>query len=249
MNPRSKNKIRLYVDAVLTPDAVIELEPADSHYLCNVMRLSQGAALSCFNAACGEYDCRILEAGKKHCRVSVLAQIRKPMPAPDVWLLFAPLKKDKTDFVIEKAVELGVREIVPVITRNTISEKVKVERFAAQAKEAAEQCERTDIPVVHDAVRLEKLLREWPRERVLFFLDETLNAADCLPAFQACKGSPAALLVGPEGGFSPEERALLGSLTFVRGVALGPRILRAETAACAALAVWQAAAGDWNKGE
>lgn len=249
MNPRSKNKIRLYVDAALSPDAVIELNPADSHYLCNVMRLTAGACLSCFNERGGEYDCRILEADKKRCRLSVLSLLKKTTPVPDIWLLFAPLKKDKTDFVVEKAVELGVCAIIPVITRNTAAEKIKTERYAAQAKEAAEQCERTDIPAVHDAVRLEKLLADWPRDRVLFFMDESLNGQDCLRAFQAHKGCPAAVLVGPEGGFSAEERELLNRLPFVCGVALGPRILRAETAACAALSVWQAAAGDWNKGE
>lgn len=249
MSCRAKNKIRLYVEAALSPGAVFELDPDESHYLCNVMRLAEGDVLGCFNAADGEYECRIAEAHKKHCRIEALAKIREAVAVPDIWLLFAPLKKDKTDFVIEKATELGVRAIIPVITQNTVAGNIRTERFAAQAKEAAEQCERTDIPQICGAETLDKLLAGWPQERVLFFMDETLDGAGCLKVFSDFKNKSAAILVGPEGGFSPKEKALLDSLPFVRGITLGPRILRAETAACAALSVWQAAAGDWIKGE
>ncbi len=249
MRPHSKNKIRLFVETPLTSAAEVDLSADAAHYLCNVMRLNEGDALSCFNAADGEYDARIIRAGKKNCRVRILSQIKAPAVSPDIWLLFAPLKKDKTDFVIEKATELGVRAIIPVITRNTITERVKTERFIAQAKEASEQCERTDVPVVRPPVALGTLLDSWPAERILFFLDESLGGADCVSAFDQLKGQPAAVLVGPEGGFTPGEKAELDNLPFVRGISLGPRILRAETAACAALAVWQAVAGDWKKGE
>lgn len=248
MSCRAKNKIRLYVEAALSTGGVFELGPDESHYLCNVMRLAEGDVIGCFNGA-GEYECRIAEAHKKHCRIEALAKIRDASAVPDIWLLFAPLKKDKTDFVIEKATELGVRTIVPVITQNTIAGNIRTERFAAQAKEAAEQCERTDIPQIRDAVALERLLSVWPEDRILFFMDETLQGADCAAVFNDYKNKPAAILVGPEGGFTPKEKALLDAKPFVRGITLGPRILRAETAACAALAVWQAVSGDWKKGE
>lgn len=248
MNRRAKNKIRLYTAAKLETGAVIELSPDESHYLCNVMRLAEGDVLGCFNSA-GEYECRIAEAHKKHCRIEALAKIREAFAVPDIWLLFAPLKKDKTDFVIEKATELGVRAIVPVITQNTVAGNIRTERFAAQAKEAAEQCERTEIPQIRDAIALKDMLSAWPEERILFFMDETLQGADCAAVFNECKNRPAAILIGPEGGFSPKEKEFLDTLPFVRGVTLGPRILRAETAACAALSVWQAVAGDWKKGE
>ncbi len=249
MSVRLKNKIRLYTDTSLILGRIIELNPQDSHYLCNVMRLTKGAALNCFNAKDGEYECQIVTADKKHCSIRVDFRVNNSILAPDIWLLFAPLKKDKTDFVIEKATELGVHTIVPIITQNTIAEKVRTERFSAQAKEAAEQCERTDIPIIKEAVRLKDLLCAWPQERRLFFLDETLSGKDCLELFNAYKNQPAAILVGPEGGFSSEEKELIDSLPFACGVSLGPRILRAETAACAALSIWQAVCGDWSKGE
>jgi len=248
MNQRAKNKIRLYVEAALCPNAVVELSPDDSHYLCNVMRLTEGHVLGCFNST-GEYECSIVEAHKKHCRIKVIGKVREAHAVPDIWLLFAPLKKDKTDFVIEKATELGVRTIVPIITRNTMSDKPRIERFIAQAKEASEQCERTDIPHIVKAETLEKILSSWPEESILFFMDESLQGADCVSVFSDFSKKAAAILVGPEGGFTSEEKKLLDSLPFVRGINLGPRILRAETAACAALAVWQAVVGDWIRGE
>lgn len=162
-----------------------------------------------------------------------------------MWLLFAPVKKDRTDFVIEKATELGAGKIIPVITRHTITDKVRVERLRAQAAEAAEQSRRVEVPEIGAPVRLEKLLADWDPARRLFFMDESGRGRPAAEAFGEYQG-PAALLVGPEGGFAEEELNGLRSRPFARAVSLGPLILRAETAAAAALSVWQAISGLWN---
>ncbi len=164
--------------------------------------------------------------------------------SPDLWLLFAPVKKDKTDFIIAGATELGVRKIIPTITKRTISEKIKKERYEAQVIEAAEQSRRTDIPQVEDAQSLEKILKNWDSARILYFMDETGNGGSICPVF--AKGpQSAAILVGPEGGFEPGELEVLRGLPYARGVSMGRRILRAETAVMAALSCWQALCGDW----
>jgi 16S rRNA (uracil1498-N3)-methyltransferase len=171
-------------------------------------------------------------------------QTRPQAPEPDLWLLCAPLKKDRTDLVVEKAAELGVSLLWPVFTRRTNAGRVNLERMRAHLIEASEQCERLGVPELAQPAPLEKVLETWPAERVLLFLDESGGGA---PLAEAATDTPAALLVGPEGGFAPEERRLLESKPFCRPVGLGPRILRAETAAIAALAVWQAVAGDWRR--
>lgn len=163
---------------------------------------------------------------------------------PDIWLIFAPVKKDNTDFIVQKATELGVRKIIPVLTRYTISERVKKERFIAQTIEAAEQCRRVDLPEVAEVIDFENLLKCWPTDRKLYYLDETLNSKPPLQAF--INEDKCAVLVGPEGGFSLQELEQLRKAPFATGVTLGNRILRAETAAVAALACWQALRGDWK---
>lgn len=178
-------------------------------------------------------------------RIEKLRELYLP---PDLWLLFAPVKKDKTDFIIEKAGELGVRKIIPTITKHTISDRVKTERYLAQAVEACEQCRRVDVPEIGEPVTLSALLKSWDRQRILYYMDETGNGANIYQAFGS-KTAPAAILVGPEGGFSPTELELLAAQDFTLGVSLGPRILRAETAAAAALSCWQAICGDWKNEE
>ena len=153
-------------------------------------------------------------------------------------------KKDQTDFIIQKAVELGARRLQPVITRRTITDKVRRERFRAQGIEAAEQCRRLDVPEINEAQSLEKVLQNWDKSRRLFFMDETGHGLPVCRAFAAA-AAPAAILVGPEGGFSTEELQRLRGLEFAQGVTLGPRILRAETAVAAALSCWQSLSGDW----
>ena len=238
--------IRLYVEQKLRSGSFVELPDKLSHYLCNVMRCREGNVISCFNPADGEFDCRITAIGKKKTIIEVGIRKRFSEKNNDVWLLFAPLKKDKTDFVIEKAVELGVTKIIPVLTSRTNADKVKTERFAAQAVEAAEQCGRLSVPEIAEPIELNNLLRSWENDRQLFFMDERRSGADILTAFGNSAGKPAALLVGPEGGFSDDETAVLNRHPCVKDISLGPRILRAETAATAALAVWQAVAGDWR---
>ena len=243
--PSAKNKIRLYVNAALAPEAEVSLPEASSHYLCNVMRLPEGTCLSCFDGVSGEYEAEIICAHKKQTVLRVCCKRRDFCPSPDIWLLFAPVKKDKTDFIIEKACELGVSKIIPVVTARTIVEKVRSERYQAQVVEAAEQCRRLDIPAVEAVAPLPELLRGWKPERRLFFMDETGRGQPCAQAFAAWGQSPSAILVGPEGGFAPEEVEQLYSCHFVTGISLGQRILRAETAVASALSVWQAVAGDW----
>lgn len=237
--------IRLFVGQQLKTEAYIELSENQSHYLANVMRCRDGEQIYCFNGQNGEFLCRLEHVDKKRTQINILEQTKKPQAEPDIWLLFAPLKKDKTDFVIEKATELGVSKIQPVITRYTNTEKIKIERFITQATEASEQCGRLSVPEIAEPMTLEKLLASWDKKRVLFFLDERRQGSSAAEVFASEKDISAAVLIGPEGGFDETEAKLLNQCPFVKNVSLGPRILRAETACLSALAVWQAVAGDW----
>jgi len=230
--------LRLYVTASLGEGTVITLEREQSHYLINVMRRTEGAPVDVFNGRDGEWRAYISAADKKATELSLDAQSRPQTETPDVWLLFAPLKKDRTDFVIEKATELGVSKILPVITEHTQTGRVNVERLSATALEAAEQSRRLSVPEIMDATALDMVLDNWSAERTLIFLDETGGGQ---PIARSLSGidRPLAFLIGPEGGFSPAELDRLGKLPFSVAADLGPRILRAETAAVAALAVRQ----------
>lgn len=243
---RKKTKIRLYVEANLSATAEVLLNDKQAHYLTNVMKLANEDEVLAFNNCQGEFLCALQNKSKKTFYLKVLSQTRPYEQCPDIWLLFAPVKKDQTDFIIQKATELGVAKIIPVITTHTISDKVKTERFIAQSIEAAEQCRRVDLPEVSEAQDLKKVLRHWDKERILYFMDETRQAQPANKVFDA-KTPKAAILVGPEGGFSEEELNFLRSLPFAKGAALGKRILRAETAVAAALSVWQTLVGDWKE--
>lgn len=238
-------KIRLYIPQNLSEGQSITLDDSQSHYLCNVMKIATGDLLYCFDNMNGEYECKVTEAHKKHCELKILRKSNDYYQVPDVWLLFAPVKKDNTDFIIQKATELGVRKIIPVITDYSISNKIKKERFEANAIEASEQCRRTDIPKIEDAIKLNDLLHKWDSSRTLYFMDETLNGENVASVFSK-SNIPCAILVGPEGGFSPEELSYLRKLPYAQAVSLGKRILRAETAVVAALSIWQALKGDWR---
>lgn len=240
-------KVRLYIAERLTSGQSVTLNPSQSHYLANVLRLTPGEEIKVFDNYNGEYSAEISEIRKKDCIITIGAKLRGFTAVPDIWLLFAPVKKDKTDFIIASATELGCRKIIPVITKRTISERIKKERFEAQVIEAAEQCRRVDLPEVGDAVSLEQLLKGWDKKRILYFMDETGDGADINTVFsQAPKNTAAAILVGPEGGFDERELETLRRLEYARGVSMGARILRAETAVAASLACWQAIAGDWT---
>lgn len=244
-----KSNIRLFLQNRLAMQAVFPLDEAQSHYLFHVMKLKNGDEFLVFNAEDGEFLAKIIDVNKKSLTVCLGKQTRSPMASPDIWLLFAPLKKDQTDFVIQKATELGCAKIIPVITKFTITDKTRIERFKAQAIEAAEQSRRLDVPLIEEAVPLAKVIANWDKQRPLYFMDETGGTSSVFEAFLSAKQkniSNAAILVGPEGGFSAEEIALLRGLEFAHSVSLGKRILRAETAVAAALSCWQAIAGDWN---
>lgn len=236
-----KSSIRLYVDAPLEAGAAVPLDRGQSHYLVNVMRQTVGAPVSLFNGRDGEWQGEITAADKKAAFVSVVSRVRPQEPAPDVWLLFAPLKKDRTDFLIEKATELGASKLVPVTTQFTQSSRLNTERARATAVEAAEQSRRLTVPEVSEAVTLNHVLADWPEDRRLIFLDESGHGA---PLAEVLAGNTGALafLIGPEGGFAPGELDALRNLTFSVAADLGPRILRAETAAAAALAIRQSLA-------
>jgi 16S rRNA (uracil1498-N3)-methyltransferase len=206
------------------------------------MRLCEGAQLLVFDGQTGEWRAEVMEAGKRGGTLGILEQTRPLMPPPDLWLLFAPVKKARTDFIVEKAVEMGVARICPVQTEFTNTARVQRERLQATAMEAAEQCGATVVPEVAELVRLPRLLDDWDAARRLMFCDE---AAEASADLGAAKG-PWAVLIGPEGGFSEQERERLTGLPFAKRVQLGPRILRAETAAVAALTLWQTRLGDWQ---
>ncbi|PIE16998.1 MAG: 16S rRNA (uracil(1498)-N(3))-methyltransferase [Rhodobacterales bacterium] len=239
-----KAKIRLCVTQDLQPEQTIVLEPAQAHYLFVVMRLQEGAPLLLFNGRDGEYLARVSRAHKRHGTLECLHQTKALQLPPDLWLLFAPIKKTRTAFIVEKAAELGAARICPVQTRYTNAERIRQDRLQAHALEAAEQCGGTYVPEVDALRRLEDVLQDWPADRHLVFCDEELvGRPSALPA--RSDQQKWAILIGPEGGFSPQERVLLSDLPFVSTLSLGPRILRADTAAVAALTLWQAALGDW----
>lgn len=244
---------RLLLDDALHPGARVALSAEQAHKLARVLRLGLGASLRAFNARDGEWRAVIEAQDKRGASVRIETQLRPPRPAPDLDLLFAPLKRDATDLVVEKATELGVRRIRPVLTQRTIAEHVRVERLALIARAAAEQSERFDTPAIASPQTLARALDQWERDRLLIHADEAgeiwggARAPDIAAAL-AARGAAGklAVLIGPEGGFSDAERRLLREPPFVVPVSLGPRILRAETAAIAALAVVQALIGDWR---
>jgi 16S rRNA (uracil1498-N3)-methyltransferase len=236
-------KIRLYVDAPLGPGAVVTPSREQAHYLFGVMRLAAGDMLRLFNGRDGEWRAEVAAAGRRGGSLRVADRVRAQEVPPDLWLLFAPVKKARTDFIVEKAAELGVRRILPVFTRNTASERVNAARLRAHCVEAAEQCGGLAVPELAEAAPLAAVLAGWDPARTLVFCDEARTAP---PLAAVAPPPPAAILVGPEGGFAPEEAAALRALRFVRAASLGPRLLRADTAAAAAVALWQAAVGDWG---
>jgi 16S rRNA (uracil1498-N3)-methyltransferase len=230
----------LFVRTALSDGARVELDARQANYLGNVMRLDVGAELLLFDGHSGEWLARIADAAKKRMTLTVERRTRDAEPASDVWLAFAPVKRAQTDWLVEKATELGAGRLMPVLTRRTIAERVKLERLEAIAIEAAEQCGRTRLPQIAEPVALNQLLAGRDLGRRLYFADESGGEA----AASAFEAGPALLLTGPEGGFTNEERALIRAASNTVAISLGPRILRAETAALAALAVFMAVAGD-----
>jgi 16S rRNA (uracil1498-N3)-methyltransferase len=241
----SRPKIRLHVEHPLSQGQTVDLTRDQAHYLCAVMRMGPGDELALFNGVDGEWRARVVEASKRGGTLEVDEQTAPQLDPPDLWLLFAPIKKARTDFIVEKAAEMGAARILPVQTEFTNSERIRRDRLQAHAIEAAEQCGGTYVPPVEELQPLSRLLDDWPEDRHLIFADEALVGAK--KALAAAPDSTKwAILIGPEGGFSDAERARLLSLPFVTPVSLGPRILRADTAVAAALALWQAERGDWR---
>ena len=231
---------RLYVEAELSEGSVLRIDAAQAHYLIAVMRFKVGDPLKLFDNVTGEWLAVADHVGKRDIVFNVRARLRQREAVPDLWLLAAPIKKARIDMVVEKACELGIARYQPIITRRTIIERIKADRLRGIMIEAAEQCGRTALPDIGDPIKLSALLRDWPSERTLYFADE--NGGE---PFAPTQG-PAAILIGPEGGFDDDERAAIRALPRAIPISLGPRILRAETAAIAAISLWMAQAGDWH---
>lgn len=247
----NKNRnIRLYVDKELFSGNIIELSEAHSHYLYTVMRCQTGEKIKCFNEKNGEFLSTISTINKKKSILEINKCLRfPPKEGADIWLIFSPLKKDCMDFIIEKSVELGVSAIIPIITQRTNSDRIRLDRIRAQIIEATEQCDRLNVPQVYPLSKLSELISSFATNRILYFMDERRKGSDIVELFKRNRNKPSAILIGPEGGFSDEEADMLNKSSFVKNVSLGPRILRAETAAIASLAIWQSIAGDWHKEE
>lgn len=230
---------RLFVPGPLSDGLELRIDGGQAHYLLSVMRAKAGAPVKLFDDQTGEWLAEVAIAAKRDLILRVQGRIRPRETVPDLWLLAAPIKKARIDLVAEKACELGVARFQPVITRRTIIDRLNLDRLRTQMIEAAEQCGRTALPEIVEPVKLTALLADWPEDRTLYFADESGGAA-----FDP-KPGPAAILIGPEGGFDTEERAAIRALPQAVPISLGPRILRAETAALAAISVWMARAGDW----
>lgn len=240
----NKNRIRLFLDNPLSIGNKVSCTAEQMHYLLNVMRRQKGDEVYLFNGRDGEFLATVSTIGKKECSLQIENKFCDFYAAPDIWLLFAPLKKDNTDFVVAKATELGVSKILPVKTEYTSVAKVRTERLKAQVIESSEQSRRQDVPIVEELTDLYTLLQNWQEERKLIFCDESGQGKSVSTVMADCR-VPAALLVGPEGGFSQKELEFLRKMPYTRGVSLGKRILRAETAVAAAISCWQALCGDW----
>lgn len=240
---------RLYVTAPLAETATVGLESAHAHYLRSVLRLGPGETVALFNGRDGEWLARIDGIGKGWASLVVGHQTRPQRPEPDLWLAFAPIKRARIDFVAQKATELGASLLWPVMTRHTMVDRVNTDRLTANAVEAAEQSDRLTVPEIREPTTLDKLIAQWPDDRAMILCDETGGGggiAEVLTAAGPAVRRRVGFVIGPEGGFAQEELDRLRKLPFVTAVGLGPRLLRADTAALAALAVWQAVAGDWT---
>ena len=240
---------RLFVTDPLGPGAALTLYADRTHYLKNVMRRQPGDEIGLFNGRDGEWMGRLENFARNATPVSLMAQRRPQSPGPDLWLAFAPIKRGPIDMIAEKATELGASLLWPVMTRRSEATRVNIERLSNIAIEAAEQSERLDVPEVRAPVSLDRLVQEWPADRTLFVCAEAGAARPMAEAAGAFVGRPAGFLIGPEGGFATGELDALRKLPFVVAVGLGPRLLRAETAAIAVLACWQAIAGDGRRAE
>jgi 16S rRNA (uracil1498-N3)-methyltransferase len=237
---------RLFVEAPLLAGAEVELDGNAANYLKNVLRLGVGGAVILFNGYDGEWRAAVIEVGKRRVTLRAEDLLRSQGAPGDLWYLFAPLKHARLDYMIEKAVEMGASRLQPVLTRRTQVSRVNLDRMRANAIEAAEQCGILAVPEIAEAVPLERMLRDWPEDRRLIFCDEDAEGGGPLGALSDVPRGPMAVLIGPEGGFDEDERQRLLKMPLVTRLSLGPRILRADTAAVAALAVVQAAIGDWR---
>lgn len=225
----------------------VPLADAQAHYLMNVMRLAAGEPIAVFNGQDGEWRASLQPISKKKAELLLLEPLKEQVTTPDVWLVFAPIKHGRIDFLAEKATELGASALLPVMTARTIVSRVNTDRLQANAIEAAEQCERMDVPPVQEPKSFAQLLADWPAERVLFYGDETGHGLPPQELFAKPSAQTQwAVLVGPEGGFTPDELEKLRAAPFARGMSLGPRVLRADTAALAALTCVMAWCGDWQ---
>ena len=237
------NKIRLFVDHTLGEAQSVPLSKDQAHYIFSVMRKSIGETILIFDGNNGEWEASIEEISKKSGVLFCIKQTKPQIMPPDLWLFFSPLKKVRTDFIVEKATELGVAKIIPVQTEHTNADRVNLSRLSAHAIEAAEQCGGTYIPKIEELQKINEVLENFPPDRRLLFCDEKLQASEV--NLENLKKGKWAILVGPEGGFSEIERNYLKGLKFTLSISLGPRILRADTAAVAAISLWQNYLGDW----
>ena len=246
MASRDLTSQRVFVEAPLGNGEVIECSPDQSSYLRTVLRLDAGSELLVFNGRDGEWRAALRLKGKRTATLQVLEQARPQEPVQDLWYMFAPLKRSRLDYMVQKAVEMGASRLVPVLTQHTIAERVNVDRMRANVVEAAEQCGILSLAEVADPIKLSTALATWPAERALIFCDEGAPQANPLAALKPIPRGPLAVLIGPEGGFSQAERELISAKPYAHPISLGPRIMRADTAAVAALAVVNAVLGDWR---
>lgn len=246
MSGSKRTAQRLFLEARLQAGERIACSPEQANYLLNVLRLGTNAEVLAFNGHDGEWSVRLIDVGKRRCALECVERTRAQTSGPDIHYLFAPLKHARLDYMVQKATELGVAKLQPVLTRRTITARVNGERMRANAIEAAEQCGILRVPEVAAPERLETVLQNWDERRALVFCDEAAEVASPLAALARLEGRPLAVLIGPEGGFERAEQAMLRGKSFALPISLGPRIMRADTAAVAALALVNAALGDWR---
>lgn len=237
---------RLFVAHPLGEGARFSCTPEQASYLRGVLRLGEGDEILVFNGRDGEWRVRLREAGKRGAELEAVSLVRPQDGGPDLHYLFAPLKRSRLDYMVQKATEMGASRLVPVLTRHTVAERVNTERMRANAIEAAEQCGILRVPDVAEPIKLPALLQGWDASRTLIFCDEGAEQASPLSALAELRSGPLAVLVGPEGGFSSDEREMIRKMPQAKAISLGPRIMRADTAAVAALALVNAVLGDWR---